>query len=45
MSVTGSIVVVLIGTNVLGVAKVRTANMVPSMFVAVGAETLLNWIF
>lgn len=45
MSVTGSLVVVLLGTNVLGLTKVRTANMVPSMFVAIGVEALLNWIF
>lgn len=45
MSVTGSLIVVLIGTNVLGVTKVRTANMVPAMFVAVGVEALLNLIF
>lgn len=45
MSVTGSLIVVLLGTNVLGVTKVRTANMVPSMFVAIGIEALLNLIF
>jgi uncharacterized membrane protein YqgA involved in biofilm formation len=45
MSVTGSLIVVLIGTNVLGITKVRTANMVPAMFVAVGVEALLNVIF
>ena len=45
MSVTGSLIVILLGTNVLGVTKVRTANMVPAMFVAIGIEALLNWIF
>ena len=45
MSVTGSLVVILLGTNVLGVTKVRTANMVPAMFVAILVEALLNWIF
>jgi uncharacterized membrane protein YqgA involved in biofilm formation len=45
MSVTGSLIVVLIGTNVLGVTRIRTANMVPSMFVAIAVEALLNWIF
>ncbi len=44
MSVTGSLVVVLLGTNVLGLTKVKTANMVPSMFVAIGVEALLNLI-
>ena len=45
MSVTGSLVVILLGTNVLGVTKTRTANMIPAMFVAIGVEALLNWIF
>ena len=45
MSVTGSLIVILLGTNVLGVTKVRTANMVSAMFVAVGVEALLNLIF
>ena len=45
MSVTGSLIVILLGTNVLGLTNVRTANMVPSMFVAIGVEALLNWIF
>ena len=45
MSVTGSLIVILIGTNVLGITKVRTANMVPAMFVAIGVEALLKWIF
>ena len=45
MSVTGSLIVILLGTNVLGITKVRTANMVPAMFVAIGMEALLNLIF
>ena len=45
MSVTGSLIVILLGTNVLGITKVKTANMVPSMFVAIGVEVLLNLIF
>lgn len=45
MSVTGSLVVVLLGTNVLGITKIRTANMIPSMFVAIGVEALLKLIF
>ena len=45
MSVTGSLVVVLLGTNVLGITKVKTANMVPAMFVAIFVEMVLNWIF
>ncbi len=45
MSVTGSLIIILLGTNVLGITKVKTANMVPAMFVAIGVEALLNWIF
>lgn len=45
MSTTGSLILVLIGTNMLGITKVKTANMVPSMFVAVGVEALLKLIF
>ena len=32
MSTTGSLIVILIGTNTLGVTKVRTANMTPALF-------------
>ena len=32
MSVTGSLVIFLIGTNMLGVTKVKTANMTPAVF-------------
>ena len=32
MSVTGSLIIVLIGTNMLGMTKVKTANMTPSIF-------------
>ena len=32
MSVTGSLIIVLIGTNMLGITKVKTANMVPAIF-------------
>lgn len=45
MSFTGSLIIILIGTNVLGVTKVKTANMVPAMFVAIGVEALLKLIF
>lgn len=45
MSVTGSVVVVLLGTNVLGITKARTANMIPSMFVAILIEFLLKLVF
>ena len=42
MSVTGSLIVILIGTNVLGMTKVKTANMVPAMFLAIGVDALLR---
>ncbi|MBR3876332.1 MAG: DUF554 domain-containing protein [Clostridia bacterium] len=32
MSVTGSLIIILIGTNMLGVTKVKTANMTPTIF-------------
>jgi uncharacterized membrane protein YqgA involved in biofilm formation len=32
MSVTGSLIIVLIGTNMLGMTKVKTANMTPAIF-------------
>ena len=32
MSVTGSLVIVLIGTNILGCTRVKTANMIPAIF-------------
>lgn len=45
MSATGSLIVILVGTNVLGATKVKTANMVPAMFLAIGVEALLKLIF
>ena len=44
ISVTGSLMIILLGLNVLGVTKVKTANMVPAMFVAIGVEALLKLI-
>ena len=32
MSVTGALVIILIGTNVLGATKIKTANMIPAIF-------------
>lgn len=45
MSAVGSLIIILIGTNILGVTKVKTANMVPAMFVAIGVEALFKLIF
>ena len=41
MSVTGSLVIILIGTNVLGVTSVKTANMVPAIFMPIIITPLL----
>ena len=32
MSVTGSLIIILIGLNVLGCTKIKTANMIPAIF-------------
>lgn len=42
MSMTGSLIIILVGTNVLGATKVKTANMVPAMFVALAIEAFIN---
>jgi uncharacterized membrane protein YqgA involved in biofilm formation len=42
MSVTGSLLIILIGTNVLGMTRVRTANMVPAMFMPLVIVPLFN---
>lgn len=44
MSVTGSLIIILIGTNVLGMTRVRTANMVPAMFMPIAVVPLFNLI-
>ena len=41
MSVTGSLIIILIGTNMLGMTKVKTANMTPAIFLPL----LLMWLF
>ena len=41
MSVTGSLIVILIGTNMLGATKVKTANMIPAIFL----PALIGWLF
>lgn len=42
MSVTGSLIIILIGTNVLGITRVKTANMVPAMFVPIALAPLFD---
>ena len=44
MSVTGSLVIVLVGTNVLGATKVKTANMIPAIFMPIAVAPLLELI-
>ena len=41
MSVTGSLIIILIGTNMLGMTKVKTANMVPAIFLPLA----MMWLF
>ena len=45
MSVTGSLIVILIGTNILGFTKIKTANMVPAMFMPIAIAPLFSLIF
>lgn len=45
MSVTGSLIIVLIGTNMLGCTKVKTANLVPAIFTPILVCPLLQLIF
>ena len=42
MSVTGSLVIMLVGTNVLGCTNVKTANMIPAIFTPIFVAPLLG---
>ena len=42
MSVAGSLVIVFIGTNMLGITKVKTANLVPAMFMPIPLAALFS---
>ena len=44
MSVTGSLIIILVGTNVMGITNVKTANMVPAMFMPLIVEPLMKII-
>ena len=44
MSVTGSLIIILIGTNLLGVTKIRTANMTPAIFLPALISPLISLI-
>ena len=45
MSATGSLVVILVGTNVLGATKIKTANMIPVIFMPIAVAPLIRLIF
>ena len=45
MSVTGSLIIVLVGLNAMGVTKVRTANMVPAIFMSLLLAPLFGLLF
>ena len=45
MSVTGSLIIILIGTNMLGATKVKTANLVPAIFAPILVTPLLQLVF
>lgn len=45
MSVTGSLIIVLVGLNAMGVTKVRTANMVPAIFMPLLLAPLFGLLF
>lgn len=41
MSVTGSLIILLIGTNLLGITRVKTANMIPAIFLPMIVSPLI----
>ena len=45
MSVTGSLIIILIGTNMLGATRVKTANLTPAIFMPIIVAPLLSLIF
>ena len=44
MSVTGSLIILLIGTNMIGCTKVKTANMIPAIFMPIAIAPLVMLI-
>ena len=44
VSITGSVVIMLIGTNLLGATKVKTANMIPEIFLPFALAPLFELI-
>ena len=45
MAITGSLVIILVGTNVLGVTKIKTANMIPAIFLPALLAPLFDLLF
>ena len=41
MSITGSLIIFFIGTNMLGITKVKTANMIPAIFMPLAITPLI----
>jgi uncharacterized membrane protein YqgA involved in biofilm formation len=44
MSVTGSLIIILIGTNMLGMTKIKTANLVPAIFLPLALAPLFELV-
>ena len=42
LSFTGSLIIVFIGTNFLGITKVKTANMTPAIFIPLALTPLME---
>ncbi len=45
VSITGSVVIMLIGTNLLGATTVKTANMIPAIFLPFALASIAELIF
>ena len=44
MSAVGSLVMLFVATNMLGITKVKTVNMVPAIFIPIGLIPLIELI-
>ena len=44
MSITGSLIIIFIGTNMLGITKIKTANMIPAIFMPIALVPLFELI-
>ena len=45
MSAVGSLVMIFVATNILGITKVKTVNMVPAIFLPIGLIPLIELLF